>query len=458
MMEFCPIVFVIPSKRRKRTKLLVSVENTTVLETPVVMTAEKAPTVQVQVPVISVVMKGKVQNIVAKPIPEIEDETIVEGARPTNSEVLLAFKNHHSQRMNNWLLVRKSLMQQDIAKQTRLGSIEDIACVQKRQCQARINEAKKRFDVSRKTHAQKIKWLDRFCRRAEENGIAVEDRADILQRATRMLEAQPSPPVQIPLHRFDQCLQCGDDFVIVEEERALLCMSCGVRVETLDTSGQSTSTSYSNMDRNVLLLSCQRMQKVKEVLKQLSARQKSVVPFNIVLDITKHMMVKLKLKDRSQVRFLHIRETLREMDLANFNDYCAQIYAKIIGCSSVRISPRQEQVIMAMFAAIEDPWNRLKATPNSSFLNVTLVVLTFCKFLGYYELLPYLCLSKTRVSIEAQEDLLRQIFADRGWTPFPCLTHEERVSAGLHRIEENKRNKKRNTATNRKLKENKKQS
>lgn len=341
------------------------------------------------------------------------------------------FSEDRTQELQQWFERQRALLQKAVAKED-----ESIAAaqtvVQRKHAQGRKTEAMARFKAARRIHRGKKERLLWFQSLAE-NGIDEEDRADVLGKVQRELNPRPTAPLEIDIYRFDRCTKCGEAYIVVEEERALLCFRCGVRVETLDTSGQSTSTSYSNMDRKVTLFSCKRMNKAREVLKQISARQKSVVPFTIVLDITRNLHEHQGVMNSHDVQFKHVQEALRSMDLTNFNIYCAQIYAKIKGCSSIRLTPRMELVIMAMFASIQDPWNRLKPHASSSFLNVRLVVLLFCKFLGYDQILPYLYLSKTRVSIDAQIALMQRIFEDRGWAPFPVLNEEERHIVGLLR-------------------------
>jgi predicted RNA-binding Zn-ribbon protein involved in translation (DUF1610 family) len=259
------------------------------------------------------------------------------------------------------------------------------------------------------------------------------DDASMLLRLRKLVPEAPAAMlglasearVRHALFEFDRCAGCGSALHMETTEHSLLCPACGVRIECPDPGSMAMSVTYYNLDRRPSLLGHRRLPKLKEFLKQLLAKQKSVVPMAVLLDVTAHLVTVMGLKNQATLTFAAVRQALVALGMRNFVDYCTQIYCRIKGCAPPSISPEDEEALFVLFAAIQEPFEDLKERQSSTFFSMSFVVLALCKFLGLRSLLPFIPLTNPRTRVDTQQRLLRKIFERLQWAPFPELVKSE---------------------------------
>ncbi len=262
-----------------------------------------------------------------------------------------------------------------------------------------------------------------FVQRAQD--VDESERADYLVGSLRSAQEMPEAPASMPMHAFDRCVVCNSNFTVLSIERSLLCPGCGTRIEAVDTSGQTTSMPYCSLDRKTTVLTEQRADRVRDAIKHLCSKSRNVCPPNIVIEVASYLYSQDCLRSVQEITYLHVRNALKALGLGRLLNYTMQIYASITGRLPPRLTARAEENFRVLFSAIQDPFERLKPRPSSAFLSMPYVMLTLSKFLGYHELLGFFPLVKTRMPMHEQQELMRSIFEDLGWNPFPELTTAE---------------------------------
>ena len=224
---------------------------------------------------------------------------------------------------------------------------------------------------------------------------------------------------------FDRCTNCGSALHMVIADHSLICPGCGARSECPDPGGMAQSVTYYNLDRRPSLLSHRRLPKLKEFLKQLLAKQKSVVPMGVLLDVTAHLVRNNDRASPDGVTFAAVRAALGALGMRNFMDYGTQIYCRIKGCAPPAIAAADEEALFVLFVAIQEPFESIKERKSSTFFSMSYVVLTLCRFLQLDSIVPFIPLTIARTRVHTQQNLLRKIFQQLGWSPFPELFLEK---------------------------------
>jgi predicted RNA-binding Zn-ribbon protein involved in translation (DUF1610 family) len=259
--------------------------------------------------------------------------------------------------------------------------------------------------------------------------LSSTDENDMLLRLRKLVPEAPANVLGLAseararnaLFEFDRCNSCGTAMHMETAEHSLLCPACGARSECPDPGSMALSVTYYNLDRRPSLLCHRRLPKLKEFLKQLLAKQKSVVPTAVLLDVTSHLVNKVGLQSCEDLTFAAVREALVDLGLRNFVDYCTQIYCRIKGCPPPTLYPEDEEALFVLFAAIQEPFEELKERQNSTFFSMSYVALVLCKFLGLTSLLPFIPLTNPRTRLKVQQQLLRKVFEHLHWSPFPDI-------------------------------------
>lgn len=96
-----------------------------------------------------------------------------------------------------------------------------------------------------------------------------------------------------------------------------------------------------------------------------------------------------------------------------------------MGREPPRITPRQEEAIIVLFIAIQEPFDRLKKTIKTTFFSISYLFYVLCSFLGYTWILEFISMARTRTKIYNQKELLMKIFCDLNWYPFPEMPLDE---------------------------------
>jgi len=253
----------------------------------------------------------------------------------------------------------------------------------------------------------------------------LEAAKNIVSSGACIAPAMPST-VASNAFEFDRCIRCNSTMRNLTSECILVCQDCGLKSECPDPGSLGGAVTYYNFDRRASLLTHRRLIKVREYLKQVTAKQKSVVPVQVVLDILTRAAKRYpNMSSCNQITFRQVRDTIVDLDMRNFLDYTTQIYCNICKCSPPKISPQVEETILVMIATIQEPFDDFKNKATSTFFSLPYLTLTVCRFLGLSELAKYILLVKTRTRIQTQEALLMKIFERLKWTPFPKLTEDD---------------------------------
>jgi hypothetical protein len=225
-----------------------------------------------------------------------------------------------------------------------------------------------------------------------------------------------------PATDFDICMICGSTMHLDCADIKLLCRICGYTSEMPDPNSVMQATPYYNLEKKQTLLSHARLKKLKDFMKNIFSKHKSVVPTNVLIDISQHLTSERGIKTASQLEFDEIVSLIDSNEgFKKFNAYKMQIYCRLKGCDPPQLRPHEEEALFVLFIAIQGPFDNLKKSQKTTFFTIGYVFYVLCKFLGFVHILKFVSIHRTRSKLNTQQDLMKTIFDHLRWAPFPLL-------------------------------------
>ena len=230
------------------------------------------------------------------------------------------------------------------------------------------------------------------------------------------------PITSANLQDLDICTICQCVMSVDCHRIAMSCNICGFTQALVDPNSLMQATPYYNLEKKDTLLSHSRLRKLRDYMKHVFSKHKSVVPMQLLVDISKSLTTKMGITSWSELQFHHVTTLLEsETSLKKFECYKMQIYCRLKGCSPPQLHPEQEEALVVLFVAIQGPFERLKKSEKSTFFTMSYVFYVLCKFLDYDDILKYISIKRTRSKLQTQQALLKSIFDELNWGPFPFI-------------------------------------
>ena len=224
------------------------------------------------------------------------------------------------------------------------------------------------------------------------------------------------------LSDLDICAICQCVMSVDCHRITMSCNQCGFTQALVDPNSLMQATPYYNLEKKDTLLSHVRLRKLRDYMKHVFSKHKSVVPMQLLIDISRSLTTKMGIMSWSDLQFHHITALLEtETSFKKFECYKMQIYCRLKGCNPPQLHPEQEEALVVLFVAIQGPFERLKKNEKSTFFTMSYIFYVLCKFLNYDDLLKYISIKRTRSKLQTQQDLLKAIFDELKWEPFPFI-------------------------------------
>ena len=206
------------------------------------------------------------------------------------------------------------------------------------------------------------------------------------------------------LSDLDICAICQCVMSVDCHRITMSCNQCGFTQALVDPNSLMQATPYYNLEKKDTLLSHVRLRKLRDYMKHVFSKHKSVVPMQLLIDISRSLTTKMGIMSWSDLQFHHITALL-ETETSN----------------PPQLHPEQEEALVVLFVAIQGPFERLKKNEKSTFFTMSYIFYVLCKFLNYDDLLKYISIKRTRSKLQTQQDLLKAIFDELKWEPFPFI-------------------------------------
>ena len=104
-----------------------------------------------------------------------------------------------------------------------------------------------------------------------------------------------------------------------------------------------------------------------------------------------------------------VRTLLKKLKLQKYYIYIFQITSKLSGMAPPALTLVQEEKLLDMFQSIQDPFQKHCPPDRTNMLNYSYILRKLTQILGWYDLMDFFPLLKSRSKIHAQDMLWQKI-------------------------------------------------
>lgn len=208
-----------------------------------------------------------------------------------------------------------------------------------------------------------------------------------------------------------RCPDCNADVIYIRREASKVCTACGLSfgyqedsIHSMPRDGFSTSTSYMY----------KRANHFRDWINRSQAKESTTIDPEVLHAVIKELR-KERIRDFSKVDSTKVRRILKKLDLQKYYNHKEQITSLVSGRTPLRMTPVQEQKLLEMFEAIQDPFQKHCPPDRTNMLSYAYLIYKFAELCTYDELLPYFSMLKSRDKIWIQDRVWAKICAENNW-------------------------------------------
>lgn len=224
-------------------------------------------------------------------------------------------------------------------------------------------------------------------------------------------ENRPAPMYLVQKH---VCLSCGDPLLLAINISMLICKRCKYGYPHMDTT--TASMAYGD-EVELTQFSYKTQHHCDDWIKKFQAKSSKIVERKII-DVVMNWLWDNGHRDKTKITRAMCRLALKKMNLHRYYDHVMQIWCRITGNYPPCMTPEEEDIYRAMFAAIQVPflkWKDKVEPGRHNFLSYGYVLYKFCQLLGWNQYLQYFSLLKGKDKLRRQDDMWRGICLELGW-------------------------------------------
>lgn len=214
-----------------------------------------------------------------------------------------------------------------------------------------------------------------------------------------------NPLVKVASQGFEVCVNCGTQVANPEEVATCATSSFGGTVGS--SAGGRRLTTYVYKRNNHFL----------DHLKRVQAKQTSAVKPEIISTVQNELRKERILPGDARITTNKVRSILKKLKLQKHYTYVFQITSKLSGKAPPSLTPVQEEKLLEMFSSIQGPFDKHCPPNRTNMLNYSYILRKFCQILGWYDLMDYFPLLKSRSKVYSQDILWKKICAEASF-PF----------------------------------------
>jgi hypothetical protein len=119
----------------------------------------------------------------------------------------------------------------------------------------------------------------------------------------------------------------------------------------------------------------------------------------------------------SAITTTKVRSLLKKLKLQKYYIYIFQITSKLSGKAPPALTLVQEEKLLGMFQSIQDPFQKHCPPDRTNMLNYSYILRKLTQILGWYDLMDFFPLLKSRSKVHAQDMLWQKICTEANF-PF----------------------------------------
>lgn len=249
------------------------------------------------------------------------------------------------------------------------------------------------------------------------------------QQGEEYVQLLPSRDVQKDQDRKYTCLNpdicrvCFNTLVKVYSQGCEVCMDCGnlvsnpEEVATCSTSSLGGPVGSNAGTRRLTTYMYKRTNHFLDHLKRVQAKQTSAVRPDIMATVENELKKERIYPGDARITTTKVRSILKKLKLQKHYIYVFQITSKLSGKAPPSLTLVQEEKLLEMFQAIQEPFEKHCPPDRTNMVNYSFILRKLTQILGWHELTDFFPLLKSRSKVYAQDRLWKLICQEAGF-PF----------------------------------------
>tara|TARA_B110001450_G_scaffold42652_1_gene38888 strand:- start:7195 stop:8310 length:1116 start_codon:yes stop_codon:yes gene_type:complete len=215
-----------------------------------------------------------------------------------------------------------------------------------------------------------------------------------------------------------RCRDCGEKTINDVSSGLTVCYNCGLT----ENSNISNLPEWNHAETHEYIkpYSYKRTNHFKEWINQIQGREGTIIPNDVINSLIIEIK-KERLKDKSLITYVKIKEFLKKLKLNKYYEHIPNIIHKITGNKQLIINAELQNRLVNMFNDIQEPFDKNCPKNRKNFLSYSYTLYKFFQLLNKEEYLVYFPLLKSREKLFEQENIWRKICTELEWTFIPCI-------------------------------------
>jgi hypothetical protein len=182
------------------------------------------------------------------------------------------------------------------------------------------------------------------------------------------------------------CKLCDAGMDFHARESMLVCPACGACSTFTEMSANNLTYEQEIHQDVVTYFAYKRLNHFCEWLNSLQAKENTEIPQGVI-DAVKAEFKKTRTTTRADIKPAKVREFLKKLKLNKYYEHTNAICNTLNGVPAPKLTPALEEKLKAMFAEIQEPFERNCPPNRKNFLSYGYTLYKLCELLGEDDLL-----------------------------------------------------------------------
>lgn len=213
------------------------------------------------------------------------------------------------------------------------------------------------------------------------------------------------------------CKECGDTRRIKVEDGDC-CVSCGTSMMYLHMVNTEPMSTYgTGGGRRATAYVYKRLNHFVDHLRRVQGKESASVRVEVI-NAVRHELARERIYDNDpRITTAKVRLILKKLKLQKHYVHVFLIASRLSGKVAPTMTPAQEEKLLQMFEALQEPFERHCPPDRTNMLSYCFILRKLCEILGWHELAAYFPLLKSRNKVYSQDQIWKLMCEDLGF-PF----------------------------------------
>lgn len=215
----------------------------------------------------------------------------------------------------------------------------------------------------------------------------------------------------------DKCILCSSSMLINNNTGEITCKKCGYTENIIITTEKTT---YNEPPKEISYFAYKRINHFNEWLAQFQAKETTEIPQNIYTEILNELKKNVSI-NISEITNKQLREILKKLKYNKYYEHIPHIISVINGKKPPVLDRETEDKLRSLFKEVQMPFIKHCPENRKNFLSYSYVLHKFCELLEYDDLIECFPLLKSRVKLQQQDKIWKDICGELNWQYIPSI-------------------------------------